>query len=85
MDGLDEAGLEIADESSPAPAKTGELTRYTGHFGQRDLQLSRSRLGGSLKLHLELAADCVRNQGRRSVTLFVYTTRTLTEEATWIR
>ena len=45
----------------------------------------RSRLGGSLKLHLELAADCVRNQGRRSVTLFVYTTRTLTEEATWIR
>ena len=54
-------------------------------FSQRDVKLSRSRLGGSLKLHLELAADCVRNQGRRSVTLFVYTTRTLTEEATWIR
>jgi len=39
----------------------------------------------SPEVGLELAADCVRNQGRRSVTLFVYTTRTLTEEATWIR
>jgi hypothetical protein len=39
--------------------------------------------GRSLKLHLELAADCARNQGRRSVTLSVYTNRTLTEEATW--
>jgi len=48
-----------------------------------DFELAR-RLGGSLNLHLQLAADCVRNQGGRTVALFVCTTRTLAEETTWI-
>jgi hypothetical protein len=37
----------------------------SGRPVDQEFSRARRRLGGSLKLHLELAADCVRNQSRK--------------------